>query len=115
MSAEGVTKSYGPVKALDRIDLHVDAGEFVALLGRHVGSRIDADAVCGIDQQRLHALCRDLTHGTVVVTLGSSGCFVSHAESNLRGDATACYRVPAETVRAVGELLRQGKIRYFGV
>jgi ABC-2 type transport system ATP-binding protein len=33
VSAEGVTKSYGPVKALDRIDLHVDAGEFVALLG----------------------------------------------------------------------------------
>src|SRR5688572_21596184 len=33
VSAEGVAKSYGPVKALDRIDLHVDAGEFVALLG----------------------------------------------------------------------------------
>jgi ABC-2 type transport system ATP-binding protein len=33
VSAEGVTKSYGPVKALDRIDLHVGAGEFVALLG----------------------------------------------------------------------------------
>lgn len=31
--AAGVVKSYGPVKALDRIDLHVNAGEFVALLG----------------------------------------------------------------------------------
>lgn len=87
---------------LDRADiLTPNETEFVALLGRHVGDRIEADAVCGIDQQRLHALCRDLSNATVVVTLGSSGCFVSHAESNLRGDATACYRVPAETVRAV--------------
>lgn len=76
--------------------------EFAALLGRHVGERIEADAVAGIDQQRLHALCRELsTHGTVVVTLGASGCFVSHAEDRLRGDATACYRVSAETVRPV--------------
>ncbi|MEG3050513.1 MAG: ribokinase [Thermomonas sp.] len=87
---------------LDRADiLTPNETEFVALLGRHVGDRIDADAVCGIDQQRLHALCRNLTNGTVIVTLGASGCFVSHAESNLRGDATACYRIPAETVRAV--------------
>src|SRR5262245_40933618 len=33
VAAEGVAKSYGPVKALDRIDLSVRAGEFVALLG----------------------------------------------------------------------------------
>ena len=75
--------------------------EFAALLGRHVGERIDADAVSGIDQQRLHALCRDLTRGTVVVTLGASGCFVSHADEQLRGDASACYRVPAEAARVV--------------
>jgi ABC-2 type transport system ATP-binding protein len=30
---EGVIKSYGSLRALDRIDLHVSAGEFVALLG----------------------------------------------------------------------------------
>ncbi|QIL19956.1 ribokinase [Thermomonas sp. HDW16] len=76
--------------------------EFVALLGRHVGERIEADAVAGIDQARLHALCRQLGHdSTVVVTLGSSGCFVSHPETNLRGDETACYRIAAEAVRAI--------------
>ena len=75
--------------------------EFAAMLGRHVGARIEADAVSGIDQQRLHALCRDLTRGTVVVTLGASGCFVSHADEQLRGDASACYRVPAEAARVV--------------
>src|SRR5687767_12727914 len=33
ISVERVVKSYGPLKALDRIDLRVDAAEFVALLG----------------------------------------------------------------------------------
>ena len=76
--------------------------EFAALLGRHVGERVDAEAVSGLDQARLHALCRDLGHdASVVVTLGASGCFVSHPDANLRGDETACYRIAAETVRVV--------------
>jgi ribokinase len=76
--------------------------EFAALLGRHVGERIDADAVSGLDQARFHALCRDLGHdASVVVTLGASGCFVSHPESNLRGDEAACYRIAAEPARVV--------------
>ena len=76
--------------------------EFAALLGRHVGERIEADAVSGLDQARLHALCRQLGHdSTVVVTLGSSGCFVSHPDAATRGDASAYYRVSAEPVRAV--------------
>jgi ABC-2 type transport system ATP-binding protein len=33
LSAEGVTKSYGALKALDRVSLQVQQGEFVALLG----------------------------------------------------------------------------------
>jgi len=33
ISVKGAVKSYGPLKALDGIDLHVDAGEMVALLG----------------------------------------------------------------------------------
>ena len=108
--AAGATTLLNPAPAnvavdramLDRADiLTPNESEFAALLVRHVGDRIEADAVSSIDQQRLHALCRDLAHGTVVVTLGSSGCFVSHAEANLRGDTTACYRVPAEAARVV--------------
>ena len=76
--------------------------EFAALLGRHVGERIDADAVSSLDQGRLHALCRLLGHdSTVVVTMGASGCFVSHPESNLRGDESVCYRISAEPANAV--------------
>lgn len=76
--------------------------EFAALLGRHVGERIDPDNVSTLDQNRLHVLCRQLGNdSTVIVTLGASGCFVSHPENQLRGDTIAYYRLPAEAVRAV--------------
>lgn len=76
--------------------------EFAALLGRHVGERIDPNDVGSLDQGRLHVLCRQLGHdSTVIVTLGASGCFVSHAEKNLRGDSNPYCRVSAEAVRAV--------------
>lgn len=68
--------------------------EFASLLGP--GADVDADAVAGIDDAALHALCRRLLpHGTVVVTLGAAGAFVSHGDAALHGDAEACYRVPA--------------------
>ena len=74
--------------------------EFAALLGRHVGERIDPNDVGSLDQGRLHALCRQLGHdSTVIVTLGASGCFVSHPEKQLRGDSIPYCRVPAEAVR----------------
>ena len=76
--------------------------EFAGLATRHVGERMDGEAVAALDQPRLHALCRELLPaGTVVVTLGASGCFVSHAEGALRGDERASYRLGAEHVRAV--------------
>lgn len=76
--------------------------EFAALLARHVGERIEGDAVAALDQARLHGFCRELSPaGSVVVTLGASGCFVSHAEGALRGDEHAYYRIAAEAVRAV--------------
>ncbi len=76
--------------------------EFAALLGRHVGERVDADDVAALDGASLHALCRKLVgNGTVVVTLGAVGVFVSHAEENLRGDTQPYYRVGAEQVQVL--------------
>lgn len=76
--------------------------EFAALLGRSGSEAPDADAVATLADADLHALCRALLPGgTVVVTLGASGCFVSHAGTALRGDAQPAYRVPAEHVAAI--------------
>lgn len=76
--------------------------EFAALLNRHVGERVDANDVAALDGASLHALCRKLVgNGTVVVTLGSVGVFVSHDEDTLRGDSQPYYRVGAEQVQAI--------------
>lgn len=76
--------------------------EFCAQLEQHAGERVDERAVGSMDDAALHALCRRLLpHGTVVVTLGAAGCFVSHAEATLHGDARAHYRVPAARVQPV--------------
>jgi ribokinase len=76
--------------------------EFCAQLQRHADMRLDPDALAGLADAELHAHCRRLLpEGSVVITLGKSGCFVSHADGALRGDAQACYRVAAAAVRAV--------------
>lgn len=76
--------------------------EFAALLARHAGERVDADALTRADDDRLHHLCRELLpRGTVVLTLGAAGAFVSHREDKLRGDPRPGYRVPAERARAI--------------
>ncbi len=70
--------------------------EFAALLARHAGERVDPLEVAALDDARLHRLCRLLLpRGTVVVTLGAAGAFVSHREDKCRGDEVAHYRVPA--------------------
>ncbi|KAG0943478.1 hypothetical protein G6F31_014721 [Rhizopus arrhizus] len=62
--------------------------EFAALLGRHVGERVDANDVAALDGASLHALCRKLVgNGTVVVTLGSVGVFVQAIDTTGAGDA----------------------------
>lgn len=76
--------------------------EFAALLGRHVGERINADNVAALDGNTLHSLCRKLLPGgSVVVTLGAVGAFISHAEEQLRGDTQAHYRVRAESAQTI--------------
>ncbi|MGI8561223.1 MAG: ribokinase [Luteimonas sp.] len=76
--------------------------EFASLVARHVGERVDPDEVAILDQARLHALCRELLpHGSVVVTLGTAGCFVSHPYDALRGDDSVHYRAPSERVDTI--------------
>ena len=75
--------------------------EFCAQLEHHTGECVDPDTLAAQSDAILHALCRRLLpHGSVVITLGAAGCFVSHAESNRRGDA-AHYRMPAEAANVV--------------
>lgn len=76
--------------------------EFSALLQAHTGERVEAGTIASLDDDTLHALCRRLLpHGSVVVTLGPAGCFVSHAAHALRGDGHERSRVAGETVRAI--------------
>jgi ribokinase len=76
--------------------------EFAALLQRHQPTvAVTADAVASMDDATLHAACRRLLpEGTVVITLGAAGCFVSHPAMR-PGDEAACYRVLAPPVRVV--------------
>ena len=76
--------------------------EFADLLSRHAHEAIDTDGIASLDDARLHRLCRTLLpRGTVVVTLGAAGAFVSHREDTLRGDDASHYRVPGETADAI--------------
>ncbi|MFC3814880.1 ribokinase [Lysobacter sp. GCM10012299] len=76
--------------------------EFCAQLARHAAHQVDAATLSTQDDETLHALCRRLLpHGTVVITLGAAGCFVSHAEADLRNDARRHYRVAAAAVQPV--------------
>jgi ribokinase len=76
--------------------------EFAALLGRHVGERVSADDVAATDGNTLHALCRKLLPGgTVIITLGSVGAFISHADEQLRGDTQPYYRIGAESAHTI--------------
>jgi len=76
--------------------------ECAGLFARHLGERIDGEAIASLDSPRLHALCRDLLPGgTVVVTLGAAGCFVSHPDNATRGDDSAWYRLAAEPANPI--------------
>lgn len=76
--------------------------EFAALLARHCGEHVEPGALARMAPGQLHRYCRSLLpRGTVVMTLGAAGCFVSHREDSLRGDTAAHYRCPAAAARVV--------------
>jgi ribokinase len=76
--------------------------EFAGLLARHVGERLEPDDVAATDGSTLHQLCRQLLPaGTVVITLGAVGAFVSHADDQLRGDTQPYYRIAAEQAQTI--------------
>ncbi len=87
---------------LAQVDLLTpNESEFALLLQRLTGTTIDADALARLDDARLHELARRLGVGSLILTLGAQGCFVSHgATSRLRDEATY-YRIPAEAVEVV--------------
>ena len=87
---------------LDLADILTPNETEAASLFRLLGERIDGNGVASLDSPRLHALCRDLLPGgTMIITLGAAGCFVSHPDGATRGDDTAWYRVAAEPANAV--------------
>ncbi len=91
-----------PTELLSLTDVLTPNETEAAALFRRIGERIEPDAIAQLESPKLHAFCRELLHGgTVVVTLGVSGCFVSHADGQQRGDETLWYRVPAESANAV--------------
>ncbi len=91
-----------PIELLNLADVLTPNETECAALFRRIGERLEPDAIAQLESPKLHAFCRELLPGgTVVVTLGASGCFVSHADAQLRGDDSAWYRVAAEPVNAV--------------
>lgn len=74
--------------------------EFALLLERIAGERVDHADLAAQSDERLHALCRRLDVGSVVITLGAAGCFVSHG-AEARFEPGRHYRINAEKVRAI--------------
>ena len=74
--------------------------EFTTLLERFASENVDPATLAQNDDTKLHELARKLGVGTVVITLGSRGCFVSH-EKTRRGDGADCYRLPPEKMKAI--------------
>ncbi|RMH91054.1 ribokinase [Lysobacter pythonis] len=76
--------------------------EFAALIARHTALAIPAQAVASAADDALHLLCRTLhPAGSVVLTLGALGSFVSHPEGALRGDSVTHYRIAATPARTL--------------
>ncbi len=98
-----------PADAPTSLDLLAEASlitpnetEFAALVERHLEEELDPDVVADTEDEPLHDICRRLhPTGSVLITLGSAGCFVSHPEPGAMGDDQAWYRLPAQQARAL--------------
>ncbi|HEX6833440.1 MAG TPA: ribokinase [Rudaea sp.] len=89
------------IQMLRRADLITpNETEFSLLLERFASEQVDPATLAQQDDAALHRLARKLHPGTVVVTLGSRGCFVSHGDDR-RGDQDSAYRLPPEKVNAI--------------
>lgn len=74
--------------------------EFSLLLERFGATQADPATLAERSDAELHAFARKLEVASVVVTLGSRGCFVSHGKDR-RGDASQEYRLQPEKVNAI--------------
>ncbi len=90
-----------PEKTLRRAQIVTpNETEFSLLLERFSKENVDPNTLAATAPETLHALARKLDVETVVITLGASGCFVSHGNDR-RGDDAAFYRIDGERVKAV--------------
>jgi len=106
--AAGVTTLFNPAPADGACPREILAGtdiltpnesEFSTLLACLSSERVEPSEIAALDDARLHRLCRILLpRGSVVLTLGAAGVFVSHRSEHLRGDQDECYRLAAERV-----------------
>ncbi|HEY6943004.1 ribokinase [Dokdonella sp.] len=108
--SRGVLRVLNPAPVHDALDAALlgrcdvvtpNESEFALLLERTGGARVEADTLACRDDAELHRLARGLGVPTVVATLGARGCFVSHADARLRGDAQPYYRIAAERAGVV--------------
>jgi len=74
--------------------------EFSLLLERFAQKNVSPEKLCELSDAELHGLARRLGVPTVVLTLGSRGCFVSHGD-NRRNDTSEHYRLAPEKVKAI--------------
>ncbi|MEM9302038.1 MAG: ribokinase [Pseudomonadota bacterium] len=74
--------------------------EFGDLARRFLGLNV-ADDLAHADDQVLHQWCRRLGVDTVVLTIGKSGCFVSHDDESSLRPASPFYRVPGIPVAPI--------------
>jgi ribokinase len=114
-TAFSMAERYGALRILNPAPVHTDLTlellqmativtpnetEFALLCQKFGSAKIAAEDIVTTDNATLHALCRQLTIHTVVITLGRAGCFISHG-TNIRGDTENYYRLPAAPVKAI--------------